>query len=402
MAEGPPATRRPLSTIEGLNRILIALVGVSDKVSDIIFSPGKPAQIELNSQLRGVKIPGLEVLTAEDTADLARVLTEHNPAAVEALEQNGSADLSHAVADKCRFRVNVFRQRGAFAAVLRVIASAIPTFDQLRLPPSLKQIAELKNGIVLITGPTGSGKSSTLAAIIDLINETRSDHVVTIEDPIEFLHKHKKSTIHQRELHSDTPSFGLALRAALRQAPKVILVGEMRDKETIETAFEASETGHLVLSTLHTIDASRTVDRIIGVFPKSEEPIVRTRLASTFRFIVSQRLLPRADGKGRVVSLEIMVPRPGIRNLSRDDKVHQIYGSMQTGQEKLGMQTANQSLASLYMKHLISLEAAMNASSMKDELQDMINRGVGVVAGAGLGRSTGTAAAPPPRTPVRS
>lgn len=300
------SAKRPLASIEGLNRILLALVGVSDKVSDIIFSPGKPAQVELNSQLRGARIQGLEVLTEADTADLARVLTEKNPVAAESLEERGSADLSHSIGEKARFRVNIFRQRGTFAAVLRVIPTAIPTFEILGLPNALRAIAELKNGIVLVTGPTGSGKSSTLAAVIDLINDTRSDHVVTIEDPIEFSHKHKKSTIHQRELHSDTPSFALALRAALRQAPKVILVGEMRDTETIETAFEAAETGHLVLSTLHTIDASKTVDRIIGVFPKSEEQSVRTRLAQTFRYIVSQRLLPRKDGKGRIAALEIL------------------------------------------------------------------------------------------------
>ncbi len=305
MADALPG-KGPLATIEGLNRILLALVGVSDKVSDVIFSPGKPAQVELNSQLRGARIQGLELLTPADTADLARVLTEKNANAAESLDKKGAADLSHAIGDKARFRVNIFKQRGTFAAVLRVIPTTVPTFEQLGLPTQLRQIAELKNGIVLVTGPTGSGKSSTLAAIIDLINDTRSDHVVTIEDPIEFSHKHKKSTIHQRELHSDTPSFALALRAALRQAPKVILVGEMRDTETIETAFEAAETGHLVLSTLHTIDASKTVDRIIGVFPKAEEQSVRTRLAQTFRFIVSQRLLPRKDGKGRIAALEIL------------------------------------------------------------------------------------------------
>ncbi len=306
MTEAAAPGQRRLATIEGLNRVLVALVGISDNVSDIIFSPGKPAQVELNSQLRGARIPGLELLTEEDTADLARVLTENNTLAAETLRLNGSADLSHAIGDKARFRVNIFRQRGTFAAVLRVIPTQIPSFEQLGLPPVLKEIAELKNGIVLVTGPTGSGKSSTLAAVIDLINETRADHVVTIEDPIEFSHKHKKSTIHQRELHSDTPTFALALRAALRQAPKVILVGEMRDVETIETAFEAAETGHLVLSTLHTIDAAKTVDRIIGVFPKSEERIVRTRLAATFRFIVSQRLLSRTGGKGRVAAIEIL------------------------------------------------------------------------------------------------
>jgi twitching motility protein PilT len=302
----PAGAKRPFATIEGLNRVLLALVGVSDKVSDIVFSPGRPPQVELNSQLRAARIPGHDVLTPEDTADLARLLTAGNAVASEALVQKGAADLSHAIGDKARFRVNIFRQRGTLAAVLRVIPITIPTFEQLGLPPVLREIAQLKNGIVLVTGPTGSGKSSTLAAVIDLINDTRADHIVTIEDPIEFSHKHKRSTIHQRELHTDTPSFALALRAALRQAPKVILVGEMRDVETIETAFEAAETGHLVLSTLHTIDASRTVDRIIGVFPKAEEQIVRTRLAGTFRFIVSQRLLPRADGKGRIAALEIL------------------------------------------------------------------------------------------------
>jgi twitching motility protein PilT len=306
MSEPAPASKKPFATLEGLNRVLTALVGVSDKVSDIIFSPGKPPQVELNSQLRAARIPGHDVLSADDTADLAKLLTQNNPVAAENLATKGSADLSYAIGDKARFRVNIFRQRGTLAAVLRVIPTSIPGFDQLGLPQVLREIALLKNGIVLVTGPTGSGKSSTLAAVIDLINDTRADHVVTIEDPIEFLHKHKKATIHQRELHSDTPSFGLALRAALRQAPKVILVGEMRDVETIETAFEAAETGHLVLSTLHTIDASRTVDRIIGVFPKSEEHIVRVRLAGTFRFIVSQRLLPRADGKGRIAALEVL------------------------------------------------------------------------------------------------
>jgi twitching motility protein PilT len=302
----PEAAPRPLATLEGLNRVLLGIIGLSDKISDIIFSPGKPPQVELNNQLRAARMPGLESLSTDDTADVARVLTERNPVAAESLHQKGSADLSHAIGDKARFRVNVFKQRGTLAAVLRVIPIAIPTFEQLRLPPALREIAELKNGIVLVTGPTGSGKSSTLAAVIDLINESRSDHIVTIEDPVEFSHRHKKSTIHQREVHSDTPSFALALRAALRQAPKVILVGEMRDVETIEIAFEAAETGHLVMSTLHTISAAKTVDRIIGVFPKSEEHIIRARLAATFRFIVSQRLLPRVDGKGRVAALEIL------------------------------------------------------------------------------------------------
>jgi twitching motility protein PilT len=365
-----PAPKRPLATIEGLNRILQALIGVSDKVSDIIFSPGKPAQVELNSQLRGARIPGLEVLTEADTADLARVLTEKNPVAAESLDKKGAADLSHAIGDKARFRVNIFRQRGTFAAVLRVIPSAIPTFEQLGLPPALRQIAELKNGIVLVTGPTGSGKSSTLAAVIDLINETRADHVVTIEDPIEFSHKHKKSTIHQRELHSDTPSFALALRAALRQAPKVILVGEMRDTETIETAFEAAETGHLVLSTLHTIDASKTVDRIIGVFPKSEEHIVRTRLAQTFRYIVSQRLLPRRDGKGRIAALEVLKANDRTQEyiIKGESGGKSLVDAMSDG-ELDGMQTFDKVMESLAREGSITVATALAYASNRTNLQ---------------------------------
>jgi twitching motility protein PilT len=222
------------------------------------------------------------------------------------LEKYGSADLSFSVPSLCRFRVNIFKQRGTHAIVMRVIPQRPPRFEDFDLPPQLREIVEMKNGIVLVTGPTGSGKSSTLAAIIDLINETKYYHIVTIEDPIEFLHTHKNSTIHQRELHSDTPNFALALRAALRQAPKVILVGEMRDRETMEVALEAAETGHLVLSTLHTIDAAKTVERIIGVFPKNEEQIIRTRLAQSFRYIISQRLLPRADSGGRVAAIEIL------------------------------------------------------------------------------------------------
>ncbi len=359
-----------LSTLEGVNKVLLALVGVSDKVSDLIFSPGKPAQVELNSQLRGARIQGLEVLTEADTADLARVLTEKSAVATENLAEKGSCDLSHAVGTKARFRVNIFRQRGTFAAVLRVIPTTIPTFDQLGLPPALRAIAELKNGIVLVTGPTGSGKSSTLAAVIDLINDTRSDHVVTIEDPIEFSHKHKKSTIHQRELHSDTPNFALALRAALRQAPKVILVGEMRDTETIETAFEAAETGHLVLSTLHTIDASKTVDRIIGVFPKSEEQSVRTRLAQTFRYIVSQRLLPRKDGKGRIAALEILKANDRTQEyiIKGESGGKSLVDAMMDG-ELDGMQPFDKVLENMVRDGSISMANALAYATNRTNLQ---------------------------------
>lgn len=297
-----PVSPAPIST----NVILASMLQVSPSVSDLIFSPGKPPQVELGGTLAGVKIGDLSRLTAADTERIATDLMAGNQKALDLLRSQGACDLSYSIPGKSRFRVNIFMQRGTYAVVMRVIAAGVPNLEKLGLPDRLKEIAALKNGIVLVTGPTGSGKSSTLAAIIDLINETYSYHVVTIEDPIEFIHRHKKCTVHQRELHSDTPTFALALRAALRQAPKVILVGEMRDRETIEIALEAAETGHLVLSTLHTIDASKTVERIIGVFPLAEQQLVRTRLAGTFRWIVSQRLVPRKDGSGRAAIVEVL------------------------------------------------------------------------------------------------
>jgi twitching motility protein PilT len=286
--------------------LLLAMLGVSDKVSDLILSPGSFPMVELSGKLSPVKISGMGPLTPEDTRRIANELISGSKQATESLQSSGSCDISYRVPGHCRFRVNIFQQRSSHAIVMRVIPQTIPTLAGLNLPPQLAEIADLKNGIVLVTGPTGSGKSSTLAAVLDRINETHSYHILTIEDPIEFMHRHKRSIVHQRELHSDTPSFALALRAALRQAPKVILVGEMRDKETIEIALEASETGHLVLSTLHTIDASKTVERIIGAFPMSEQHIIRNRLAKSFRAIVSQRLIPRRDGNGRVAIVEIL------------------------------------------------------------------------------------------------
>ncbi len=303
--QSPVESTAPQASLN-LGSILQKMLAVSDKVSDLIFSPGRPPQIELVGKLQPVDIPGLDKLTPPQTAAIAKIIIGAHEEAAQSLEKVGSADLSFSVPSLCRFRVNIFKQRGTHAIVMRVIPTRPPNFADFNLPPQMRDIVELKNGIVLVTGPTGSGKSSTLAAVIDLINETKYYHIVTIEDPIEFLHAHKNSTIHQRELHSDTPNFALALRAALRQAPKVILVGEMRDRETMEVAMEAAETGHLVLSTLHTIDAAKTVERIIGVFPKNEEKIIRTRLAQSFRYIVSQRLLPRADGSGRVAAMEIL------------------------------------------------------------------------------------------------
>lgn len=284
--------------------LLAAMLRVSPKISDLFFSPGRPPLVEINGQL--VPAGAARALTPEDTRRIASDLMGNNEDAVGNLRKLGSSDVSYSLPGANRFRVNVFMQRGTCAVVVRVIPGKVPDFELLNLPAELGKIVGLRNGIVLVTGPTGSGKSSTLAAIIDKINKEQSYHVLTIEDPIEFLHPHKNCIVHQRELHSDTPSFALALRAALRQAPKVILVGEMRDRETIEIAMEAAETGHLVLSTLHTIDASKTVERIVGVFPMAEQHTLRNRLAKSFRYIISQRLIPRKDGTGRVAAIEIL------------------------------------------------------------------------------------------------
>lgn len=293
--------------------IIEQMLLVSENVSDLNFSSGQKPQVEINGVLYPASPIGLGKLSAFQTETIAMSLLRDNPDAANQLFKYRTADLSYALPGKCRFRVNIFQQRNSYSIVMRVIPHEIPTFDGLRLPPQLADIANIRNGIVLLTGPTGSGKTSTLAAIIDRINETKAYHIVTIEDPIEFLHNHKKSTINQREVGSDTKDFASALRAALRQAPKVILVGEMRDLETAEIALEAAETGHLVLSTLHTIDASKTIDRIVGLYPKNEERIIRTRLAQTFRFIVSQRLIPTADGRGRIAAVEILKSNPRTR-----------------------------------------------------------------------------------------
>jgi twitching motility protein PilT len=272
------------------------------------------------------------------------------------------------------------------AAVYRVIPEKIKGFDELALPPVLATLAERPRGLVLVTGPTGSGKSTTLAAMIDKINTERREHILTIEDPIEYIHQHKGCLVNQREVHSDTHGFANALRAALREDPDIVLIGELRDLETIESALRIAETGHLTFATLHTNSAAQTINRIIDVFPAHQQGQIRTQLSLVLEGIVCQSLLPRADGTGRVISLEILIPTPAIRNLIRDDKVHQIYSTMQTGQEKFGMQTMNQSLATLYQRRLVTLDTAMSASSMKDELEQMISRGAGVVAGAGMSR----------------
>ena len=285
--------------------LIQAMLTSGTGISDLVFSPGRPPQVEKHGELVPVPIPDLAMLRPDDTARIATDLLQGNQTYTQTLEQQGACDLSYSIPDVARFRVNIFRQRGSNAIVMRVIATRIPSLAELNLPSAIADAAKLKNGIVLVTGPTGSGKSSTLAALIDMINETRAEHILTIEDPVEFLHLHKKGTVHQRELHTDVPTFALALRAALRQAPKVILVGEMRDRETIEIALTAAETGHLVFSTLHTIDASKTVERIIGTFEAADQQAIRTRLASTFRYFISQRLVPKKGG-GRVAVLEML------------------------------------------------------------------------------------------------
>jgi twitching motility protein PilT len=284
----------------------------------------------------------------------------------------------------------MFNQRGAVGAVYRLIPEKIKTFAELSLPAVLGNLSERPRGLVLVTGPTGSGKSTTLAAMIDKINKERHEHILTIEDPIEFVHQHQSCLVNQREVHSDTNSFSAALRAALREDPDIVLIGEMRDLETVEAALRIAETGHLTFGTLHTNSASQTINRIIDIFPSHQQSQIRTQLSLVLEGIVCQALLPKIGG-GRVVALEIMVPTPAIRNLIREDKIHQIYSSMQTGQEKVGMQTMNQSLATLCQKKLVTLETALLRSSNRDELQDLITRGVGVVAGAGMGRPTGVA-----------
>ncbi len=366
-----PPVQRKIQTAQ----LIGAMLKAQGHVSDLIFSPGRAPQIEVSGQLVELKYKGLECLTAQDTDYIARDLMGSNEHPIRKLEQDGSADLSYGISGVGRFRVNIFRQRGSCAIVMRVIPDRIAGFEELHLPPQLQEVVELRNGIVLVTGPTGSGKSSTLAAIIDKLNSDKAFHILTIEDPIEFLHRHKKATIHQRELHSDTPTFALALRAALRQAPKVILVGEMRDRETIEIALEAAETGHLVLSTLHTIDAAKTVERIVGVFPFSDQQAVRTRLAKAFRYIVSQRLLPRKDGKGRIAAIEILKSTMRTREYVEkgESEGKSLLDAMRDGSNE-GMQHFDGELDKLIRDGVIDFETGLafstNAGNLRLELAD--------------------------------
>jgi twitching motility protein PilT len=364
-----------MATLPDLLKTLVEKSG-----SDLHITINTPPQVRVHGHLE--RLDGGD-LTAAETKQLAySVLTD---AQKKRFEETLELDFSFGIKGIARFRCNMFNQRGAVGAVYRVIPEKIRTFQELGLPPVLSTLAERPRGLVLVTGPTGSGKSTTLAAMIDKINRERKGHIITVEDPIEFIHRHQNCLVNQREVHSDTQSFAMALRAALREDPDIVLIGEMRDLETVESALRIAETGHLTFGTLHTNSASQTINRIIDIFPPNQQSQVRTQLSLVLEGIVCQALLPKISG-GRVASLEIMVPTPGIRNLIREDKIHQIYSAMQTGQEKMGMQTMNQSLATLYQRKQITLETALGASSNRDELQDLINRGVGVVAGAGLGR----------------
>lgn len=349
--------------------IIEQMLLVSENVSDLNFSCNQKPQVEINGVLYPASPIGLGKLSAFQTEMIAMSLIRDNPDAAAQLVKYHTADLSYALPGKCRFRVNIFQQRNSYSIVMRVIPHEVPTFESLRMPPVLAEIADIRNGVVLLTGPTGSGKSSTLAAIIDRINETKAYHIVTIEDPIEFLHNHKQSTINQREVGSDTKDFASALRAALRQAPKVILVGEMRDLETAEIALEAAETGHLVLSTLHTIDASKTIDRIVGLYPKNEERIIRTRLAQTFRFIVSQRLIPTADGKGRIAAVEILKSNPRTREYIEKGETEgkSLLDAIRDG-EIDGMQDFDSVIRDMIGKGLITMDDGLSFATNQNNL----------------------------------
>ncbi len=346
--------------------------------SDLHLTNNSPPQIRVDGKLRPLDMPSL---TTVETKQLAySVLTDNQK---HRFEETLELDFSFGIKNLARFRANVFQQRGSVAAVYRTIPFEIKGFKELGLPPVIAQICEKPRGLVLVTGPTGSGKTTTLAAMLDKVNKERHEHIITIEDPIEYLHNHQNCIVNQREIHSDTHSFTAALRSALREDPDVVLIGEMRDLETIESALRIAETGHLTFATLHTNSAAQTINRIVDVFPAHQQSQIRAQLSFVLEGIMCQSLLPKANGSGRALAMEILVPTPAIRNLIREDKIHQIYSSMQTGQERHGMQTFNQSLATLYFKKQITLQLALTMSSNSDELQDMINRGTGLNTGGG-------------------
>jgi twitching motility protein PilT len=368
----------PEVALSELLRKMIELGG-----SDLHITTNSAPMVRVHGVLRPLDYP--EMSPAETKQLSYSVLTD---AQKHRFEETLELDFSFGIKGLSRFRANIFNQRGAVGAVFRSIPYDIRSFEELGLPTVIEKLCEKPRGLILVTGPTGSGKSTTLAAMIDKVNRDRHEHIITVEDPIEYLHSHKACIVNQREVHADTHSFANALRAALRQDPDVVLIGEMRDLETTETALRIAETGHLTFATLHTNSASSSINRIIDIFPAHQQAQIRTQLSMVLEGIVTQSLLPKANGQGRVLAMEILVPNAAIRNLIREDKIHQVYSMMQTGQEKFGMQTFNQSLASLYFKKQITLELAMMRSSNPDELQDLINRGASALQ------------APPPRGPA--
>jgi len=341
--------------------------------SDLHLSSGSPPQLRVDGKLSPMEVPAL---TPADTKRLAySVMTDTQK---HKFEEKWEIDFSFGIKDLCRFRANVFTQRGTVGAVFRLIPFEIRTFDALNLPPVVEKLCEKPRGLILVTGPTGCGKSTTLAAMIDKINRERHEHILTIEDPIEFLHSHKSCVVNQREVDNDTHSFSDALRVALREDPDVVLVGEMRDLETVEAALRIAETGHLTLATLHTNSASSTIHRIVDIFPSSQQGQIRAQLSMVLEGILCQSLIPKMNGTGRAMAMEILIPNSAVRNLIREDKIHQIYSTMQTGQGKFGMQTFNQSLAHLVLTRQISRDDALAKSSSPEELLELIQRGVGV------------------------
>jgi len=372
-----------------LPELLNALVDL--KGSDLHITTNTPPQVRVHGHLQTLDLP---VLGPAETKALAySVLTDSQK---KRFEETLELDFSFGIRGLARFRCNVFNQRGAVAAVYRLIPEKIKTFAELGLPAVISNLAERPRCLVLVTGPTGSGKSTTLAAMLDKINHERHQHILTIEDPIEYIHQNRGCLVNQREVHTDTTGFALALRAALREDPDIVLIGEMRDLQTVEAALRIAETGHLTFATLHTNSAAQTITRIIDIFPPHQQNQVRSQLSLVLEGIVCQTLLPRANGGGRVVASEVLVPTAAIRNLIREDKIHQIYSAMQSGQERLWMQALSQSLATLYMMKRVTLDVAVAASSHREELLEMINRGVGVVGSPASGRP-----GPRPAMPAR-
>jgi len=358
--------------LANLHQLLKAMV--EKGASDLHITTGSPPQLRIDGKLVPLKTAPL---TPVETKQLCySILTD---AQKHRFEEDSELDLSFGVKGLSRFRSNIFMQRGAVSGAFRTIPFKILTFQELGLPPVVSELSKKPRGMVLVTGPTGSGKSTTLASIIDKINTERHEHILTIEDPIEYLHPHKNCVVNQREVGADTQSFKKALKYVLRQDPDVVLVGEMRDLETIEAALTISETGHLCFATLHTNSAVQTINRIIDVFPPYQQPQVRAQLSFVLEGVLSQTLMPRATGPGRVLAIEIMIPNPAIRNLIREDKVHQIYSQMQVGQSKFGMQTINQALADLFQRRIISMEDALGRSSDPEELKQLIATGGGTI-----------------------